>query len=230
MRIAICDDDKRFIDLFCEYFNNYDHEHLIYTYTDTVQFMDHLSNSNYDCVFLDIEMPQKSGLEIAQLLNATCNEALVIFVTSHTKYAIQGYKFNVFRFIDKSSFTFDIKSVLEDIKEHFRRKISINILTLTYKEHTYALDISKIIYCMSLNRYIIIGTDDKTYKFRVAIKDIKERLFSNNFVEVYQGVLVNVAYVEKLSITEGIVYLSNGRKIHGSKKGLKKLRGILNES
>lgn len=55
----------------------------------------------YFCIFLDIEMPGKDGMETAEAVHGINGKLPVIFLTSHTEYAVRGYEVQAFRFLEK---------------------------------------------------------------------------------------------------------------------------------
>ena len=56
----------------------------------------------FDIYLLDIEMPDYSGFQLAAAIRDVSLEAVIIFVTSHIEYAIDGYRYSAFRYIPKS--------------------------------------------------------------------------------------------------------------------------------
>lgn len=58
-------------------------------------------NNYFDLLLLDIEMPKINGMQIAKDVKKLCPETLVIFITSHSEYAIDSFELSVFRYIEK---------------------------------------------------------------------------------------------------------------------------------
>lgn len=67
----------------------------------------------YDLLLLDIKMPHKSGMEIANVVKAFLPECLVIFVTSYLKYTIDSFALSIFRYIPKQEIRAKTKSGIE---------------------------------------------------------------------------------------------------------------------
>ena len=106
LHCTICDDnpsavkrEKEIADrTFCEMNISAD----ISVYTDSSQFMFELGdNKQMDILILDIEMPKMSGFEIADYVKKSNPNCLIIFMTSHVNYAVDGYKLDIFRFVPK---------------------------------------------------------------------------------------------------------------------------------
>lgn len=87
----------------------------ISVYTDSGQFMFELDdNKQIDILILDIEMPKVSGFEIAEYVKKLNPNCLIIFMTSHVNYAVDGYKLDIFRFVPKQDGDYRLKTALLD--------------------------------------------------------------------------------------------------------------------
>lgn len=71
-------------------------------------------NKQMDILILDIEMPKMSGFEIADYVKKSNPNCLIIFMTSHVNYAVDGYKLDIFRFVPKQDGDSRLKDALLD--------------------------------------------------------------------------------------------------------------------
>ncbi len=108
--IAICDDEERAValhekivtvslqtqDIGCKITAYTQSRNLLYDITDDGFF--------YDLILLDIEMPGISGMEIPQQIKGFLPNVKVIFVASHTEYAIDAFELSIFRYVPKNNF------------------------------------------------------------------------------------------------------------------------------
>ena len=99
MRIAICDDEKIFRDQIKKYILEVSSDSSIDEYTCGDDLAG--SESNYDIIFLDIEMPGISGIETAEKLRENGSDADIIFLTSHVEFVYEAFKVRAFRFLQK---------------------------------------------------------------------------------------------------------------------------------
>lgn len=133
MNIAFCDDDKATLenlikltkDIIAKY-DNYNFEFNFFAYTSPLELLEAHSNSPFDVVFLDIDMPEINGLNVGDKLY-TKNESIIIFyVTSYTEFIGESIKHRVYRFIkkgDKKALTEGIQSMLEDFATLHQRYV-----------------------------------------------------------------------------------------------------------
>ena len=117
---AICDDNKYFAEMAeslirASFLETYSAVNLI-TYTNSEEFLRAVRDGKtFDVIFLDIEMPGENGIEVAKKIKEKIPGCIIVFLTSHVEYAVEGYELEVFRFIPKSDIEIKIKRCVEDI-------------------------------------------------------------------------------------------------------------------
>ena len=123
----------------------------ISVYTDSSQFMFELGdNKQMDILILDIEMPKMSGFEIADYVKKSNPNCLIIFMTSHVNYAVDGYKLDIFRFVPKQDGDYRLKDALLD---------AANVIDLESKK-SYLIERHEI--CNKLTYKYIMSNIKKT--------------------------------------------------------------------
>ncbi len=109
--IAIVDDEKTFIQTYkkevLRIFSELGFECEINTYTDPAAFQKEVVEIKYDLIFLDIDMPGISGMEIASELNKSENNAVLIFVSNHSNFVFEAFRYSAYRFIRKDNLLSD---------------------------------------------------------------------------------------------------------------------------
>lgn len=68
----------------------------------------------YDLILLDVEMPGSSGMEITQQIKGFLPNVRIIFVTSHTEYAIDAFELLIFRYIPKNNLEVKLTAAVRD--------------------------------------------------------------------------------------------------------------------
>ena len=105
VKIAIVEDEKESFQRLKELIGRYEREknEKIETrwFTEGLTFIDEYNVGEYDCVFMDIRMPQYNGMEAAEKLRETDPDVPLVFVTSLTNYAVRGYSVGAVDFIMK---------------------------------------------------------------------------------------------------------------------------------
>lgn len=182
-----------------------------------------LKHSDLDLLFLDIELLEgESGFEIAERFGRSGSQCKIIFLTSHTELARQGYRFNAFRFIDKMH----LEEIGEAIDCFLRTKIQDRIVT--------CYDTSGILVKLNLKDILLIETNGR--KLRYLMRDESEHfceglisttaqnLSQFGFYQIQRSYIVNLRYIEEVNSRE--VTLCNGMKVvigRGHSKEFKKV-------
>mgnify|MGYP004730973699 CR=1 FL=1 len=107
MRIAIVDDEQKFL------LNLKSMIKKVYPEPDKLkisefgsgdEFIKDFKKNMYDIIILDIEMKELNGLETAERIRSADSSVIIVFLTSHQEFALQGYEVNAFRYMLWSSF------------------------------------------------------------------------------------------------------------------------------
>ena len=131
VKIAICDDEEKSVALHermvreclqaagigCEITTYTQSRNLLYDITDDAFF--------YDLILLDIEMPGISGMELPQQIKGFLPNVRIIFVTSHTEYAIDAFELSIFRYVPKNNLGAKLPAaVLDAVTGRYSRTLS----------------------------------------------------------------------------------------------------------
>ena len=168
IKIVVCDDEKKILNTLSEKisqtFLNKDMEIRIFETTSPTKALEYIKSNVVDVVFLDIDMPILSGMDIAESLLNEEYKGLLIFVTSHDSLVYSSFKYHPFGFIRKSYFDDEIEEVISRIIDEMSHRDCI----FTYKTNDgiYRVNISEILYFESESNYLLIHLIDKVHKFR----------------------------------------------------------------
>ena len=159
IRIAVCDDEQCFVEQIHTILSGQAKEISsalhISTYTDSGQLLyDVEEGAHFDLLFLDIEMPGTDGMSLAGAIRRFLPLALIVFITSHTKYAVKAFELSVFRYTPKPELAACLPLALKDacrllernsndtyVIESPRRvrKIAVDDILYIYKDQKYAV-------------------------------------------------------------------------------------------
>ena len=96
IRISIVDDEKIFADDYCRelgrLFKKHEVQCEIDTYTDARIFQDMLREKKYDLIFLDIDMPDITGIDLAKEIRKSDSETTIVFVSFHENFVFEAYR------------------------------------------------------------------------------------------------------------------------------------------
>lgn len=123
MRIAICDDDNEMLGRLkkdvIEIFGILKVNIEIFSFSDGKELLRTIQNDdeNFDLFLLDIDMPDVSGLEIAQMLREMSVNLIIIFISAYDNYVFDSIEYSPFRYIRKSRIKEELPLALVNIGE-----------------------------------------------------------------------------------------------------------------
>ena len=217
MRIAVCDDEKRFTGEFRRItesiYNRLDYD--VYEFWTATDLIESFKLKAFDIVFLDIEMPGTDGLELSKQLRKLSSEVIIVFLTSHVEYAIKGYEVNALRYLLKPI----TAEALKEIIDHVSSKIyDGKALWVRSEDREVKVKLDDIIYIEALNQYVLIRTSGEEIRVRGMISDYEEKLVNEDFFRIHRSYIVPLGKIVKTGnaevVLEGdvIIPLSRGKK------------------
>lgn len=204
IHVAICDDDKRILeDITAKVqasFNEHEVASEYLSFNDTRKLMEHLQSKSVDILFLDIDMPYFSGMDIAGFVNEQRMKTILIFVTSHDALVYQTFAYRPFGFIRKTHINDELSELVSRIKkELINRKQE---LTIQKGQEISKILISEIVYIESEGNYLNIYLRDEELRIRDTLSNIEKELAGKEFFRCHKGYLINGKSVSKLRTSE----------------------------
>jgi DNA-binding LytR/AlgR family response regulator len=217
IRCAIIDDEFLARQYLKDYVSKVPFLQLTGDYSSPLLALEDLKNNNIDLLFLDIQMPDISGIEFLKTLNP---QPFIIFTTAYKKYALEGYEHNTIDYLLKPiSFERFLKSVnkINDIIQIGKGdtvtmpddKSSGDYITIRADRKFYKINYDDIFYIEGQQAYVTFNTRDKKITGLMSMKDLEENLPGEKFIRIHKSFIVSKKYIISL---EG-----NQVDIHGHK-------------
>lgn len=165
---------------------------------DAIQLNSMLKTLQPDLVFLDIEMPEITGIE---LLSNIVNPPKVIIVSAYEQYALKGYELNVIDYLLKPvSFERFLKSVnkVHDIIKKESEGNQEKYVFVKSDKLLKKISLKDILFIESLENYVIIHTVYSKEIVYATLKHIQESLSGENFLQVHRSYVINPYYVKTI--------------------------------
>lgn len=162
-----------------------------------------------DAVFLDIEMPRMSGIELARELEAA-GHPLVVFVTAHQRYAFEAFDVSPVDYVMKPVETLRCRRAVRRLerlmegRDRTRRDPSDN--GPSYPSRIFVREDDRLVYLRvsqieaieALGNYVKIRTGRKTHVVRSGLTSLEAQLDPASFVRTHRSHIVNIAAVREL--------------------------------
>lgn len=204
--IAICDNEEYFrkhIDkLVLKYLKHTGFDCRIYTFESGEKLLEVGAEiSQYDMIFLEINMKEMDGLETARVIRKFTEKVYIIFITSYVKYALEGYKVNALRYLLKDD---------ECLENEINECLEIVINKMNYGQVKYMFEFQEgkkeiilddILYVESnLHKLVfhVLKNKKNIYLMYEKLDMIEEFLKKHGFCRVHKSYLVNLKYVENI--------------------------------
>lgn len=172
---------------------------LLQTFTDQDEAIDYLSKHSIDILFLDIQMPQKNGIDFYKTLPIEKKPA-VIFTTAYQEYAIDGFEVNAIDYllkpIDQNRFEKAIEKALWWLQKEGVNPLENSItIRADYKNNNIILE--DIQYIEGLDDYVQIYLENKPKLVaRMSMKNMIELLPSDYFIRIHRSYIVPIKKIE----------------------------------
>lgn len=160
-----------------------------------------------DLIFLDINMPEVTGLMFAKAIG---NKASIIFTTAYREYALEGFELNALDYLLKPiSFERFANSLqkFQELKAVETNKEKFDFTFFRCDRKMMKIDFDTLLYAESFGDYIKLHTIDKTLVTRETMKNIVAKLPPTNFLRVHRSSVVAISKIE--SYTNEHVVVAN---------------------
>lgn len=207
-------DAKRLQDVWREYCDLTNTDSALDIYPSAEEFLSQY-HCQYDLIFIDIDLPGKSGLFASQKVREADESVPLIIVTQVAKYAIDGYTVNATDFILKPISVGILKEKMVRVNNIIERRKSMSI-NLMVKDNIIKTE--NLIYVEVSKHNIIYHTIDGNIVCRGALKNVETKLPPNVFTRLNYSFVVNMNYISSIDkldckLTNGeTLFISRNRK------------------
>lgn len=172
---------------------------------------DKLEQLSPDFIILDIEMPGLSGLELAKSLHKL---PPVIFITSHTHYAVDAFEINAIDYLIKPVFPDRLIRAVEKVRALALTKESLNIQTgfkiaddhaffIKDKSSFVKINYNEVLYIESLGDFVNIFLENGDKKIAlVSLKNLEQQLPPSKFIRISRTHMVNIEKITAIETTQ----------------------------
>lgn len=198
LHIAICDDEKDFVDDLRELLNRYSRENgrdfKITPYYDGMELIEKY-DPTIDLIFLDIRMKMVNGLHAARHICQRDENVGIIFLTTLTQYGLEGYKYQASGYIIKPMKYVRLKAEMDKFIAR-RQKADSPFLVIANDSGKYRVDLKSIRYVETYNRNLMFHTEQENIICYKSMREIEKELKDQDFVRCHTSFMVNLFYVK----------------------------------
>lgn len=212
LRCVAIDDEPLALELMKEYISGFPELILIKTFDDAIAGKQFLQENLIDLLFVDINMPDITGLE---LVSSLANKPMIIFTTAHRKFAVEGFELDAIDYllkpIDFERFSKAVKKAIEYYCfKNNQPTETPEYIFVRVEYRMIKIELNAIDYIEGLEDYIKIHVEGLSHPILtlMSLKGILEQLPAHQFSRIHRSYIVANAKVK--SVLKKNVLLTSG--------------------
>ncbi len=211
----ITDDEPIARDILTEYINLLPGLELGAVCSDALEAFKRLHNEKTDVLFLDINMPEMSGLELVRSLK---NPPLIVFTTAHPQHALDGFELNAVDYLVKPvSFERFIRCADRLFRLHFAQRQQSNPMDQSFSQSPDFIFVRTdrglekvwlhdLFYIEGFENYVKLICENRTLITMNTMKNMEAQLPTNRFLRIHRSYIINTDKID--------FFQDNSFKIH----------------
>jgi DNA-binding LytR/AlgR family response regulator len=171
-------------------------------FTNSFEALAFLQNNKVDLIFLDIKMPDISGIEF---LKSIPDPPMIIFTTAYSEHAVESFELNAIDYLLKPFSLTRFLKACNKAYEHFELRKNKNVhssgLPYIFIKSGYEqirVELNDILYAESSGNYIMLVLDNKKIASRLTMSEAEALLPTKDFIRVHRSYIVSKKHIQKL--------------------------------
>lgn len=203
MRCIAIDDEPKALSVIRHYAEKIPFLELVKEFRSSLDALEFLNKEPIALIFLDINMPDLTGIEFLQSLTST---PMIIFTTAYSEYAVQSYEWETVGYLLKPiEFSRFLKAVNKAADLHkLKSQPSVIQTTINNPQHlwiksgsqTYQLALSDLIYIEASGNHVYFVTHDRRIISPTSLQEVAEKLPAGEFYRIHKSFIVAVKHLE----------------------------------
>ncbi|MCP2027314.1 DNA-binding LytR/AlgR family response regulator [Flavobacterium sp. HSC-32F16] len=183
-------------------------------FNDSLKALEFLNTQSVDVIFLDIQMPQLTGLQLSRIISKNIK---VIFTTAYPDFALEGFELNAVDYLLKPISFERFYQAVSKLNSEPKVVISNQNNTPDFlfiktdgKNKFQKIFLSDILYVESLQNYVCIHTSTQQIITHSSLKNVIESLPENNFIQIHKSHIISLKHIES---TDNFSVFINGKEL-----------------
>ncbi|WP_343707804.1 LytTR family DNA-binding domain-containing protein [Flavobacterium sp.] len=183
-------------------------------FNDSLKALEFLNTQSVDVIFLDIQMPQLTGLQLSRIISKNIK---VIFTTAYPDFALEGFELNAVDYLLKPISFERFYQAVSKLNSEPKVEISnqSNLPDFLFvktdgKNKFQKVFLRDILYIESLQNYVCIHTEKQQIITHSSLKNVIESLPENEFIQIHKSYVVSLKHVES---TDNFSVFINGKEL-----------------
>ncbi len=173
---------------------------------DLQSYLEEEALGTIDCLFLDIELQNENGMELAKKISERPDCPMLVFATAYDDYAIQAFEVDAVDYIlkpfDDTRIAQTVEKVLQRYEKHQRQEQEqfepIQKMAVTYEDRIALVKLEDILYFTSEDSKTIAVTEKKSYIVSDSLVTLEKRLRHQGYMRVHRAFIINKEHLLEL--------------------------------
>jgi two-component system LytT family response regulator len=196
----IVDDEQHAIDILEHYIKQTPQLNLAGSYTNPIEALQFCSQQAVDLIFLDIQMPEISGIDFIKTLRG---KSKVILTTAYSEFALEGYELYVVDYLMKPMrlprFLAAVQKAIEQMNVKENRPVSADDDYIFVKTETKGkllkIMLAEIDYIEAMKNYVVIYRGGQKTFVYTSMKELEERLPAKQFIRIHKSYIIPISRI-----------------------------------
>ncbi len=165
------------------------------------QAIERLRNQACDVIFLDIGLPDASGLQLAEAMGRLKAPVAIVFVTGHEEHAVEAFKVSAVDYLLKPVDPIRLDLALERVSDYVDLNLKaqkVARVPIDKGGKKSCIGVDKVRFIMARDDYAYLQTDSERFFSSVSLARLERQLRDQGFFRVHRGYLVNLSYVSEI--------------------------------
>ncbi len=189
------------------------------SYSSAVEALQALNSTKIDLIFLDIQMPDLTGIELARVLEKSDNSSRIIFTTAYNHFALEGYKVDALDYLLKPFNYEEFLRAANKGKAYFELKNQAAMPANVHQQDEYIflkveyqmvkVILRSILFIEGLKDYVKVHIENEQRQILTltSLKSLEDRLPSGRFMRVHRSYIVNLDQIN--AVTRNSIVINN---------------------
>jgi len=193
---VVVDDEQHAIDIMLHYIGQTPGLHVVAATTNPIEALQVVATQRVDLVFLDIHMPELSGIDFIKAINGKCR---VILTTAYSEFALEGYELDVVDYLLKPvrfpRFLVAVQKAVKGLKEDsvvVEEDDDYIFVKTESKGKLLKINLGDIDYVEGMKNYVAFHCGGQRTLVNASMKEIEDRLPSRQFLRVHKSFIIRV--------------------------------------
>ncbi|MFL8938314.1 LytR/AlgR family response regulator transcription factor [Rossellomorea oryzaecorticis] len=173
---------------------------IVFSTTSAEEAYEQIKRETVDVLIADIEMPNLSGYELADIIHSHALNISVIFVTANSGYAVHAFELNVHDYIMKPYTKERLSGSIERLMEKTKSAEMTGRLYLKQKNDIHIIQKKDIIFIERSGRSTTIHTKDEEIKTYLTLNELEGELRERDFIRSHRSFIINIHFVKNFSL------------------------------